>query len=59
MQGLNGTIDFNGVTVVTHPMFGGNGPLDLLVPVTIATDNAIVCTLEGKPGSGVSIFVNP
>ncbi|MFI5312324.1 MAG: hypothetical protein ACHQQ3_13885, partial [Gemmatimonadales bacterium] len=59
VQGLNGTIDFNGTTVVTHPMLGGNAPVDLLIPVTIATDNSIVCKLEGKPGSGVSIFVNP
>jgi hypothetical protein len=57
--GLNGTIDFNGQRVFTHPMFGGNAPLQLLAPVTVATSNTIVCKLEGKPGSGVQIFVNP
>lgn len=57
--GLNGTIDFNGQRVFNHPMFGGNGPMQLLAPVTIQTDNTIVCMLEGKPGSGVNIFVNP
>ena len=59
VRGLNGTVDFNGQRVVSHPMLGGNGPVQLLIPVTIATDNTIVCTLEGKPGSGMSIFVNP
>jgi hypothetical protein len=58
VQGLNGTIELNGETVVTHPMLGGNGPVLLQIPVTIATDNTIVCKLEGKPGSGLSFFVN-
>ncbi|HLA91525.1 MAG TPA: hypothetical protein VJL28_13945 [Gemmatimonadaceae bacterium] len=58
--GINGTIDLNGVTVVTHPMVGGNAPLSLTVPVTLVDGtNTLVCTLEGKPGSGVTLTVVP
>jgi hypothetical protein len=57
VQGLNGTITLNGVEVVTHPMLGGNGPVNLSVPVTTAASNVLVCKLEGKPGSGLSFQV--
>jgi hypothetical protein len=57
MQGLNGTITLNGVEVVTHPMLGGNGAVNLSVPVTTAAANVLVCKLEGKPGSGLSFQV--
>jgi hypothetical protein len=57
VQGLNGTITLNGVEVVTHPMLGGNGAVNLSVPVTTATNNVLVCTLEGKPGSGLLFVV--
>ena len=57
VQGLNGTIELNGETVVSHPMFGGNGPVNLAVPVTLAASNTLVCKLEGKPGSGLRMTV--
>lgn len=52
--GLNGTITLNGEEVVTHPMFYGNSPVNLSVPITLAKSNVLVCELEGKPGSGLS-----
>ena len=57
VQGLNGTITLNGNEVVTHAMLGGNGPVDLSVKVTTASDNVLVCKLEGKPGSGLTFQV--
>jgi hypothetical protein len=57
VQGLNGTITLNGVEVVTHSMLGGNGAVNLSVPVTTAASNVLVCKLEGKPGSGLSFVV--
>ena len=57
VQGLNGTIELNGEVVVTHPMLGGTDPLDLSVPVTLAAANTLVCKLEGKPGSGLTMSV--
>lgn len=57
VQGLNGTITLNGNEVVTHAMLGGNGPVDLSVAVTTASDNVLVCKLEGKPGSGLTFQV--
>src|SRR5580692_8214036 len=50
VQGLNGTITLNGNEVVTHAMLGGNGPVNLSVTVTTASNNVLVCQLEGKPG---------
>ena len=56
--GLNGTIELNGKTVVYHPNVGGNDPLNLSVPVTlIEGSNTLVCKLEGKPGSGLTMTV--
>jgi hypothetical protein len=57
VQGLNGTITLNGEEVVTHPMLGGNDPVHLAIPVTLASSNVLVCKLEGKPGSGLSFEV--
>jgi hypothetical protein len=58
VQGLNGTITLNGVDVVTHSMFGGNAPVNDTIAITTAASNTIVCTLEGKPGSGLTMTVN-
>jgi hypothetical protein len=57
--GLNGTITLNGEAVVTHPMLGGNGPVNLAVPVTLlpGVENVVICKLEGKPGSGLAFQV--
>mgnify|MGYP001232305795 CR=1 FL=1 len=55
--GLNGTIELNGVIVVNHPAVGGNEPLNLTVPITTAASNTLVCKLEGKPGSGLTLSV--
>ena len=55
--GLNGTITLNGGVVVTHPILGGNAPVDLSVPVTLLSENVLVCKLEGKPGSGLAFQV--
>jgi hypothetical protein len=57
VQGLNGTITLNGDEVVTHPMLGGNDPVNLSIPVTTAASNVLVCKLEGKPGSGLKFEV--
>jgi hypothetical protein len=57
IQGLNGTITLNGEEVVTHPMLGGNDPVNLSIPITLAASNVLVCKLEGKPGSGLSFEV--
>ncbi|HLA91526.1 MAG TPA: hypothetical protein VJL28_13950 [Gemmatimonadaceae bacterium] len=59
VKGLNGTIELNGVTVVTHPMLGGNAPVALSVLIAPTADNTLVCKLEGKPGSGLTMTVVP
>src|ERR1019366_6284128 len=41
VQGLNGTITLNGVEVVTHAMLGGNGAVNLSVPVTTTAVNVL------------------
>jgi hypothetical protein len=56
-QRLTGNITLNGVEVVSHLALGGTPPVSLSVPVTLAADNVLVCTLEGRSGAALSFQV--
>lgn len=58
IQGLNGTIELNGETIVNQSMLGGNGPVNLSIPVVLGASNTLKVRLTGKPGSGLTICIS-
>ena len=59
VAGLNGNVRFNRREVVRNRMLRGKQPVADTIPVTLRAHNRIVCSLEGKAGTGLTLSVIP
>jgi hypothetical protein len=57
VAGLNGKVEFNRRTVVRNRMLRGKQPVADTIPITLRAHNRLVCQLEGKAGTGLTLSV--